>query len=192
MLRTVSLGGGPAWEVVEVEGQIVDSLILAKVLDVISNAGGEYRILDVDVGRTRTDPSRARLEVGAADQAALVALLDDLQAYGVNRLDSEDAASAATDKDGVFPPGFYSTTNLPTSLGWRVGGVRWRTLRWIVVWSSSPTPGCGRFPCIGSATGTGSWSGTRGCGWRRRRGPRGQWPSSSCARRCHPRSRRRC
>jgi len=110
-------------EVVEVEGHILDSLILAKVLDVIVNSGGEYRMLDVDIGRTNEDRSRARFEVRARDSSALSALLDDLQVYGVNRVDSEDAATAATDKDGVFPSGFYSTTNLPTSV--RVAG-EWR------------------------------------------------------------------
>jgi lysine-ketoglutarate reductase/saccharopine dehydrogenase-like protein (TIGR00300 family) len=110
------LGDAPVWEVVEVEGHIIDSLTLAKVLDVVVNSGGEYRILDVDVGRTRTDSSRARFDVGASDEAALSALLDDLQVYGVNRLDTDDVASVVTDKDGVFPEGFYSTTNLPTSV----------------------------------------------------------------------------
>ena len=110
----------PAREVVEVEGHIIDSLTFAKVLDVIANSGGDYRILDMDIGRIRTDPSRARLEVGAPDRAALVTLLDDLQVYGVNRVESDDAATVVTDKDGVFPSGFYSTTNLPTSV--RVAG----------------------------------------------------------------------
>ena len=115
------------------EGHIIDSLTLAKVLDVIVNAGGEYRSLDVVVGRTRTDPSRARFEVGAPDEAALSALLDDLQVYGVNRLDTDDVASVVTDKDGVFPEGFYSTTNLPTSV--RVAG-EWRQVE-------NPGMGCG-------------------------------------------------
>ena len=121
----VSSGDAPVWETVEVEGHIVDSLILAKVLDVISNAGGEYRMLEVEIGRTKAEPSSARFEVGASDQAALDALLDDLQVYGLNRLDSEDAAVATTDLDGVFPEGFYSTTNLPTSV--RVAG-HWRAV----------------------------------------------------------------
>jgi lysine-ketoglutarate reductase/saccharopine dehydrogenase-like protein (TIGR00300 family) len=121
----VSSADTSVWEVVEVEGHIVDSLILAKVLDVISNAGGEYRTVEVGVGRTKTELSTARFEVGASDQATLDALLDELQVYGVNRLDSSDAAVVATDQDGVFPEGFYSTTNLPTSV--RVAG-EWRAV----------------------------------------------------------------
>jgi lysine-ketoglutarate reductase/saccharopine dehydrogenase-like protein (TIGR00300 family) len=109
------------------------------------------RILDVDVGRTRTDSSRARFEVGAPDEAALSALLDDLQVYGVNRLDTDDVASVVTDKDGVFPEGFYSTTNLPTSVRWPASGGGSRMRRWTAVWSFSPTAWCGPCPCIGSA-----------------------------------------
>jgi lysine-ketoglutarate reductase/saccharopine dehydrogenase-like protein (TIGR00300 family) len=112
-----------AREVVQVEGHIIDSLILAKILDVILAAGADYRMLDVDIGRTNVDSSRARLEVRACDQAVLDALLVELQVHGVNRLDQDDAAVAATDRDGVFPEGFYSTTNLPTSV--RVAG-QWR------------------------------------------------------------------
>ena len=37
-----------AIEVVEVEGHIIDSLILAKILDAIVDAGADYRIVDVD------------------------------------------------------------------------------------------------------------------------------------------------
>ena len=48
------------WEVVEVEGHIIDSLVLAKILDVIVNTGADYRLLDVQVGRTNADRSRAR------------------------------------------------------------------------------------------------------------------------------------
>ena len=46
-----------ASEVVEVEGHIIDSLILAKVMDTIIAAGADYRMLDVRIGKTNTDTS---------------------------------------------------------------------------------------------------------------------------------------
>jgi lysine-ketoglutarate reductase/saccharopine dehydrogenase-like protein (TIGR00300 family) len=110
-------------ELVEIEGHIIDSLVLAKVLDAIVAAGAEYEILDVDIGRTSTDASRARLEVSAGDERALAAILTDLQIHGVNRVETHDVTTVATDRDGVFPPDFYSTTNLPTSV--RIDG-QWR------------------------------------------------------------------
>jgi lysine-ketoglutarate reductase/saccharopine dehydrogenase-like protein (TIGR00300 family) len=105
-----------ASELVEVEGHIIDSLILPKVLDVILAAGADYRILDVDIGKTNADVSKARLEVIAPDEDALDGLLVELQAHGANRVNVGDAELVAADRDGVLPPDFYSTTNLPTSV----------------------------------------------------------------------------
>jgi len=105
-----------ASETIELEGHIIDSLILAKVMDVILSAGADYRVLDVDIGRTTNDTSRARLEVTADDDGALAALLAELQVHGANPLNRADAELVAADRVGVLPPGFYSTTNLPTSV----------------------------------------------------------------------------
>jgi lysine-ketoglutarate reductase/saccharopine dehydrogenase-like protein (TIGR00300 family) len=122
-----------ASEVVEVEGHIIDSLILAKVMDVILLAGADYRVLEVEIGKTNTDTSRARLEVVADDDDALASLLVELQVHGANRVTTTDAETAIADRDGVFPAGFYSTTNLPTSV--RIEG------RWIDV--DNPEMDCG-------------------------------------------------
>ena len=43
-------------------------------------------------------------------------LLSELQVHGVNPAHTTDAVLVAADRDGVFPAGFYSTTNLPTSV----------------------------------------------------------------------------
>ena len=109
-----------ASEVVRLDGHVVDSLLLAKVLDAIVDAGATYRIVELDVGTTSVDPSHVRLEVTASDEESLDALLADLQVHGVNRVDASDAELAAADMDGVLPEGFYSTTNLPTSV--RIAG----------------------------------------------------------------------
>jgi lysine-ketoglutarate reductase/saccharopine dehydrogenase-like protein (TIGR00300 family) len=113
----VAAGGfGRPSEVVEVEGHIIDSLILAKVLDVIVDAGADYRMLEVTIGRTNTDASRARLEVAAPDEAALAGLLAELQVHGANRVSEADARTEPVPSDGVLPEGFYATTNLPTQV----------------------------------------------------------------------------
>ena len=39
-------------ELVELRGHIIDSLLLPKVLDVLVEAGAEYRIVDIEIGRT--------------------------------------------------------------------------------------------------------------------------------------------
>ncbi|MGH9102077.1 MAG: TIGR00300 family protein, partial [Acidimicrobiales bacterium] len=109
-----------AAEVVELEGHIIDSLILAKVMDLVLAAGGDYEVLEVDIGKTNRDPSRARIEVRAPSEEALADLLTELQAHGANALGQTDASLASSDADGVLPAGFYSTTNLPTWV--RIGG----------------------------------------------------------------------
>ncbi|HEX2849736.1 MAG TPA: TIGR00300 family protein [Acidimicrobiales bacterium] len=103
-------------EVVVLEGHIIDSLILAKVMDLVIGAGGDYRILDVQIGRTNEDESTARLDVSHDDADALESLLLELQSQGANRATTRDAGLVAADRDGVLPAGFYSTTNLATDV----------------------------------------------------------------------------
>jgi len=122
-----------ATETIEVEGHIIDSLILAKILDTILAAGADYQILDVSIGRTNADASRAVLQVDALDDDALAALIEELQVHGANRVGDRDAVLEPCDQDGVLPAGFYSTTNLPTEV--RVEG------RWLPV--VNPEMDCG-------------------------------------------------
>ena len=117
---------------VEVEGHIIDSLILAKVMDVILASGADYRVVDVEIGKTNADPSRARLEVEAND-GVMDTLLAELQVHGANRVAMADAEIVTADQDGVLPVGFYSTTNLPTAV--RIDG------HWIDV--DNPEMDCG-------------------------------------------------
>jgi lysine-ketoglutarate reductase/saccharopine dehydrogenase-like protein (TIGR00300 family) len=113
---------GVSSEVVRLDGHVVDSLLLAKVLDAIVDAGATYEILELEMGTTSADPSHVRIRVSAADDAALDTLLAEVQVHGVNREDASDAELVAAPADGVLPDGFYSTTNLVT---WaRVDG-RW-------------------------------------------------------------------
>ncbi|MGI8984137.1 MAG: TIGR00300 family protein [Acidimicrobiales bacterium] len=109
-----------ASEVVEVEGHIIDSLILAKVLDVIVDSGADYRMVDVEIGRTNVDASHARIELTAPDEASLAALLAELQIHGANVVAQVDVSTEPAPVDGVLPAGFYATTNLPTQV--RSGG----------------------------------------------------------------------
>jgi lysine-ketoglutarate reductase/saccharopine dehydrogenase-like protein (TIGR00300 family) len=120
---------------IEVNGHIIDSLILAKVLDAIVAAGADYHLTDVEIGRTGTDTSHAVLEVSAASDDALDALCDQLAVHGANRLSEEvaDAELVGAAQDGVLPTGFHSTTNLPTEV--RVGG------HWIA--AENPEMDCG-------------------------------------------------
>src|SRR5437660_63226 len=104
-----------ATDVVEVSGHIIDSLILAKILDEIIEAEADYRIVQMDVGKAPADLSRARIEVTAPTEEALTALLDRLHPHGAHPVTQPDAELVPATMDGVLPAGFYSTTNLPTA-----------------------------------------------------------------------------
>jgi lysine-ketoglutarate reductase/saccharopine dehydrogenase-like protein (TIGR00300 family) len=102
--------------VVEVQGHIVDSLVLAKILDLIIEAGADYQMVEFELGRTHTDPSRARIEVTTDGDESLSQLLSELHPHGAHPVDEPNVQLEAAPADGVLPRGFYSTTNLPTSV----------------------------------------------------------------------------
>ena len=102
-------------ETIELSGHIVDSLLLAKVLDTVVDAGVAYEIVHVEIGRTNTDPSSVRIELEGA-QATLDRLVDELQVHGANRVSAGTTTLVSADRDGVLPAGFYSTTNLATDV----------------------------------------------------------------------------
>ncbi|MDI6691946.1 MAG: TIGR00300 family protein [Anaerosomatales bacterium] len=110
------------YEDVHVEGHLIDSGIMSQIMDAIVALGGEFETLSFQVGRTNDDVSRAELRISAATQDLLDEIVAAVQPFGVEPLHAVDAALAPAPKDGVFPDGFYATTNLETAV--RVGG-RW-------------------------------------------------------------------
>jgi lysine-ketoglutarate reductase/saccharopine dehydrogenase-like protein (TIGR00300 family) len=115
-----------ASEIVQLNGHIIDSLILPKVLDEIMDSNGAFEILDIAIGKRKTDPSRARIRISAKSPHLLETILKRLSRLGATSLHSSDVHLVRAAKDGVFPLGFYSTTNLPTEI--RFKG-RWRAVR---------------------------------------------------------------
>ncbi len=103
-------------ENVEITGHLMDSGILSRVLDDIREYGADWVIDQIDVGHEASDMSRATITVTADDDEQLQRLLMRLQTRGVNMVDPGDAEYSICDMDGVFPDGFYSTTNLPTRI----------------------------------------------------------------------------
>src|ERR1700712_6106097 len=92
----------------------MDTGALARVLDDVLGYGGDYTIDRLDVGKSQTDESYARIRVEAADDEALQRLLMRVQTHGANQIDPGEAGLREVDRDGVFPEDFYSTTNLET------------------------------------------------------------------------------
>ncbi|HEY0902523.1 MAG TPA: TIGR00300 family protein [Marmoricola sp.] len=120
-------------ETVEISGHLMDSGILSRVLDDIREYGGDYAINRFDVGHDAGDVSHAQITVTAEDDEALQRLLMRLQTRGVNQVDPGEAEVSVAEQDGVFPDGFYSSTNLETEV--RLDG------SWVLV--ENPEMDCG-------------------------------------------------
>jgi len=101
-------------ETVEVKGHIIDSLILPKILDEIMNYSGEFEILEIKIGQRREEPSYAKLRVSATSRMCLEEILTRIKQHGAVQLDEGDVRLAQAEQEGVFPDGFYATTNLDT------------------------------------------------------------------------------
>ncbi len=103
-------------ETVEITGHLMDTGVLARVLDDVLEYGGDYRVDRLDLGREHDDESYARISIGAEDAETLQRILMRIQIHGVNKVDPGEAVLRPAPRDGVFPDDFYSTTNLDTEV----------------------------------------------------------------------------
>ena len=99
-----------AQETVVLQGHIIDSLILAKVLDTILMMGGTFDLTDVKIGATREEPSHARIVVRAASGRLLAEILEAIQPHGASVERESDcplepAPAALQQKGGVAEQG---------------------------------------------------------------------------------------
>ncbi len=103
-------------ETVFLQGHIIDSLILAKVLDTILMMGGTFDLQDVNIGATRDAPSQARVVVRASSSRLLAEILQAIQPHGAAVERDSDCRFEPAPAAGIFPDQFYATTHLPTQI----------------------------------------------------------------------------
>ncbi len=120
-------------DIVEIRGHLIDTGTLSRVLNDTTEYGGDYAVERFDIGHGADDPSYTRIEVSADDEDTLQRILMRLQIHGVNLVDPGEAELSEAELDGVFPDGFYSSTNLETQV--RLEG------RWVPV--QHPEMDCG-------------------------------------------------
>jgi lysine-ketoglutarate reductase/saccharopine dehydrogenase-like protein (TIGR00300 family) len=120
-------------ETVEITGHLMDSGVLARILDDVLDYGGDYTVDRIDLGKAHEDESHAVIVIGADNDEQLARILMRLQTHGVNQVDPGEAVTRPAPSDGVFPEDFYSTTNLETMV--RIGG------HWVPV--EQPEMDCG-------------------------------------------------
>src|SRR3954454_12361694 len=95
----------PYVEEVEIQGHIIDSLLLPKVLDEILTQGGSYVIKDIRIGQRQNDSRHASIEVRADNGEVLRKILDSIHDHGAVPVISRDCSTVAADMDGAFPEG---------------------------------------------------------------------------------------
>ena len=102
--------------IIELSGHIIDSMALTKTMAIIMEKGGEFDILEIDVGRKKSDLSHAKIEVSAHSPELLNAILDELSVLGASIHEIKEVNLVASTKDKVAPEGFYSSSNHATHI----------------------------------------------------------------------------
>jgi len=93
------------------EGHIIDSWTLPKTMDLIMDKGGDFDVLEFEIGKNKTDTSKARLMVSAESPELLNVILDELAPMGVSIAEINEVNLLPAPKDKVAPEGFYSTSH---------------------------------------------------------------------------------
>lgn len=107
-----------------IEGHLLDTTRLNRALDLVTDAGGSFRVERFEIGERRDQPSVARLRVSAPTAERLDLIVSSLLPLGVHSAGSElETRLEPAPKGGVAPPDFYATTIYETDV--RVRG-EWR------------------------------------------------------------------
>jgi lysine-ketoglutarate reductase/saccharopine dehydrogenase-like protein (TIGR00300 family) len=96
------------------EGHIIDSMMLPQVMDLVMDLGGNFNIEELRVGQHKDDISHCRMEVVAADPETLDRIVRRAKELGAVAAEESPVKLMPIEQQGVYPEGFYSTTNLPT------------------------------------------------------------------------------
>ena len=103
-------------EIIELRGHLIDSMIMAKVMDKVVNRGGKYEFLEFRVGRRVEDPSYAKLRIAGDNEDHLNEILNDIHTDGATEVTPRPAVTKKAPKDMTLPVDFYSTTNNETKI----------------------------------------------------------------------------
>jgi len=96
------------------EGHIIDSMMLPKLMDLVMDLGGAFDVQELRVGQRKTDHSTCRIEVSAGDPTTLDEIVRHARELGAQVASEQPLTTEQVTTAGVYPEGFYSTSNLPT------------------------------------------------------------------------------
>ena len=97
-------------------GHIIDSMMLPQVMDMVMDLGGNFTIEELKVGQHKDDTSFCRMEVVASSPELLDRIVQSARGLGATAESEQPATTKPVEREGVFPEGFYSTSNLPTEV----------------------------------------------------------------------------
>ena len=101
---------------IEVRGHLIDSLVLTKIFDSIMDLDGKFEVLDIDVGKKKTDESYAKLLVQGKNKNNLEEILEIVYRLGATAKLQKSIKLKSATKNMVMPDNFYSTTNNRTQI----------------------------------------------------------------------------
>ena len=101
---------------INLKGHIIDSLTLSKVFDEIQKMGGDYISDEIIVGKTKKDISHAKIKIMAPNLELMELILKKLHFLGAEADIIEEVEYLPAKINGVFPEGFYATSNLKTEI----------------------------------------------------------------------------
>ncbi|WP_218082080.1 bifunctional arginine dihydrolase/ornithine cyclodeaminase [Anthocerotibacter panamensis] len=113
-----------AQRTIELEGHLLDSNLMSRVMDMIVESGGSFEILEFHAGARPQDLSHAQLLITAPSQERLEEVLTNLIDVGARlpSIEATDCTLEVVRQSGVAPEDFYITTIYNTEV--RVQG-RW-------------------------------------------------------------------
>jgi lysine-ketoglutarate reductase/saccharopine dehydrogenase-like protein (TIGR00300 family) len=104
--------------VIHLEGHLLDSGLVNRVLDTIVTGGGSFQVLNFNLGAQRQDTSAAEVKVSAPDAAVMADIMGqlvDLGAVSAPQVATQTILEAIN-LPGVAPDDFYVTTIYPTEV----------------------------------------------------------------------------
>ncbi|MEE6245871.1 MAG: TIGR00300 family protein [Thermoproteota archaeon] len=99
---------------IEVDGHLIDSMILTRIFDKIMDLKGEFEVTDFKIGVKKSDPSHVKLTIIGKNKEHLRKMLEETYRIGAIAVEFQNVSYSKTARDMVMPDNFYSTTNNPT------------------------------------------------------------------------------
>ena len=98
------------------DGHLIDSGILAQILNMIVEEGADYEIINFAVGKTNARESHLEIDLIAEDENKIAEITSKLVLLGCYEKHTPEAFLTVSENDKCVPEDFYSTTNHRTEV----------------------------------------------------------------------------